>query len=231
MGYGILRRVNAAGRFAVLAANTLLLLWLPAGSASAETVYVSDVLYVPIRTGASSGHRIIKVLRSGTALELKERNDGWVLVSAEDGTDGWVEEQYVLDQPIARDRLQTATREVERLTRTVAELRENLQGVQSERREAEQSSEGLSSEVSRLEQELAEIKSISAGAIETAAANRRLNELNARLRDELDALLAERDRLQANAQQRWLMLGGGLVLLGIVLGVVIKSRPRRSAWT
>lgn len=230
MIHGSIRRGRAAGRAGLVLVATLLAA-APWSGVRAETVYVSDVLYVPIRTGASSGHRIIKVFRSGTELELKERSDGWVRVTADDGTEGWVEEQYVLDQPIARDRLQSANREVERLTRNVSELRQQLQGVQSERREAEQSNTGLSSEVSRLEQELAEIKSVSASAIETAEANRRLTELNARLRDELDTLLAERDRLEANAEQRWLMLGGALVLIGMVLGAVIKSRPRRSAWT
>ena len=45
------------------------------------------------------------------------------------------------------------------------------------------------------------------------------------------ALTVTRLRLEAAAEQRWLMIGGGLVLAGLVLGLVIKSRPRRSAWT
>ena len=44
------------------------------------------------------------------------------------------------------------------------------------------------------------------------------------------ALVGERDTLKDNAQERWLMIGAGLVLLGFVLGIVIKARPRRSAW-
>ena len=44
-------------------------------------------------------------------------------------------------------------------------------------------------------------------------------------------LASERDALKDNAQERWLLIGAGLVLLGLVLGFVIKARPRRSAWT
>ena len=81
------------------------------------------------------------------------------------------------------------------------------------------------------EQELAEIKQVSASALETAAENNRLTELNARLREELDDMVAEMDALRDDAQQRWLLIGGGLVLLGLVLGIGIKARPRRSAWS
>lgn len=60
-----------------------------------------------------------------------------------------------------------------------------------------------------------------------------------------DELLAEQERtaaelaalrelnadLQNDRQVRWMLVGGGLVLVGIILGVLIKSRPmRRDAW-
>ena len=72
---------------------------------------------------------------------------------------------------------------------------------------------------------------------------------HADLRDEWNAerneLLAEQGRaaaelaalkelnadLQNDRQVRWMLVGGGLVLAGLVLGVLIKSRPaRRDAW-
>jgi cell division protein FtsB len=84
--------------------------------------------------------------------------------------------------------------------------------------------------VETLEKELADIRQISAGAVEEHASNQRLAELNERLRNELANLVLERDTLEDNAQQRWLLVGAGLVLLGLALGVVIKARPRRSAW-
>lgn len=209
--------------------------WLAAAAPAAtpDTGYVSDELIITFRTSPSNRAEIIKHLSSGTRLEILEwQQDGdWARVRTRDGTEGWVRKQYLEDQPIAADRLETANREVERLTRTVSDLRERLGTVQSARTEAEQSTSSLSSQVSQLEQELADIKSVSANALETAAENKRLNDLNQRLRDELDELVEERDRLAANTQQRWLLIGGGLVFGGLILGMVLKSRPRRSAWT
>jgi SH3 domain protein len=205
----------------------------PAGAARAETVYVSDELTVPLRTGTSNSHRILRVLRAGTALDVQERDDGtgFVRVSTRDGLEGWIPEQYLVTTPIARDRLEAATREVQRLTGIVNDLRAQLGALRAERGEAQETSETLGTEVARLQAELAEVRRMSASAIETEASNRELRDLNARLRAELDDLLDERDRLLDNAQQRWLLIGGGLVLLGLLLGAIFKSRPRRSAWS
>jgi SH3 domain protein len=223
--------MSRANKLAGLLLAALLATAVP--PAQAQTVYISDELTVPIRTGPSTGHRILRILPAGTALEVRERDEaaGYARVVTRAGTEGWVPLQYLVNQPIARDRLEAAQREIQRLSETVTALRAELRDVTGERSAAQETSETLSAQVTRLEQELAEIKRISAGAIETEAANQRLTELNARLREELDALVDERDRLQENAQQRWLMLGGGLVLVGLLLGVIIKSRPRRSAWT
>jgi SH3 domain protein len=201
--------------------------------ARAATAYISDELTVPMRTGASNGHRILRVLPAGARLEVRERDtdSGFARVTTQDGTEGWVPLQYLKDQPIARDRLAAATAEVARLTQTVADLRSRLEAAQGGREEAEETSSTLADDVSRLEQELTEVRRASASALETATANQRLTELNARLRDEMNLLVEERDRLADNIQQRWLMIGGGLVLLGLVLGMILKTRPRRSAWT
>ena len=60
-----------------------------------------------------------------------------------------------------------------------------------------------------LEQELAELKRISASALELSESNLELTELNARLRAEVNELISSVNQLEDNAQQRWLMIGGG----------------------
>lgn len=213
----------------------LLLVALGHGSgAAAETVYISDVLTVPLRSGPSTGYRILhRGLPSGTSLQVLKRDSesGYAQVKTAGGTEGWLPIQYLVNEPIARDRLDNANRQIKRLEDTVAELRNRLGSIQQDKTEAESSNSALQAKIASLEQELAEIKRVSTSAMETAAANKRLTELNGRLREELDDMVVELDGLRDNAQQRWLIIGGGLVLLGLILGVVIKSRPRRSAWS
>lgn len=204
------------------------------GAAAAETLYISDVLTVPLRSGPSSANRILhRGLRSGTALEVLGRDDEstFVNVRTPGGLEGWLPGQYLVEQPIARERLRQASARIDALNEELEILRGRYQNIDEARSEAESSSAALGGRVAELEQELAEIRRVSANAIQTAADNQRLSELNDRLRGEVDELLLETQQLRDNVQQRWLLIGAGLVLTGLLLGVIIKSRPRRSAWT
>jgi SH3 domain protein len=201
---------------------------------AAETVYISDALTVPLRSGPSNAYRILhRGLPSGTQLEVMSRDteSGFTQIRTSRGTEGWIPEQYLVNEPIARDKLVAANREIERLQSRLSKQEQQLGTLGQQKNSTEQSNSSLQNQVATLQKELASIKQISAGAIDEHATNLRLNELNERLRDEVEALVAERDTLVANAEQRLLLIGAGLVLLGLVLGIVIKARPRRSAWS
>lgn len=204
-----------------------------AGLACAQTAYISDNLTVPLRSGPSNANRILhRGLPSGTELEILARDEdsGFVQIRTARGTEGWLPVQYLLDEPIARDRLVIANRRISELSGTVEQQRAQLGSLKQEKGQADQSNSGLQRQVKTLERELAELKRVSAGAIELNKNNERLNVLNERLRIEVDDRVKEVSNLEDNAQQRWLMIGGGLVLVGLILGIIIKSRPRRSAW-
>ena len=204
-----------------------------AGPAYAQTAYISDNLTVPLRSGPSNANRILhRGLPSGTELEILARDEdsGFVQIRTTRGTEGWLPEQYLLEEPIARDRLVIANRRIAELSGTVEQQRAQLGNLNRDKGQADQSNVSLQRQVKTLERELADIKQISAGAIEQNESNERLNVLNERLRIEVDDMVGEVSNLENNVQQRWLMIGGGLVFVGLLLGVIIKSRPRRSAW-
>lgn len=202
--------------------------------ARAETAYISDQLTVPLRSGPSNANRILhRGLPSGTRLEVLARDpdSGFVQIRTDRGTEGWLPAQYLVGEPIARDRLVAASRRIEELSATIAEQRQQLDALTSGKNASDQSVSRLTSRVKELEQELAEIKRISAGAIAQNETNKELTALNERLRAEVDELVATIAALEDNVQERWLLIGGALVLIGLVLGVAIKARPRRSAWS
>ena len=96
---------------------------LPTGRAIAATQYVSDQLMITLRTGEGDQYRILKMLKAGTPLEiLQEGTKGHLFVRTPDGTEGWVQKQFLTTEtpkPIVIARLE---KERERLRAQVEKL-------------------------------------------------------------------------------------------------------------
>ena len=72
------------------------------GSASAETLYVTDVLRLGIHAAPDTSDKPFENLVSGTALEVLERSSSYAHVRMADGREGWVKGTYlVADKPAA----------------------------------------------------------------------------------------------------------------------------------
>src|SRR5687767_1634530 len=210
-----------------------LLLVLGPLSAFAATMYISDELTVPLRRGPSNGHKIVNAaLPSGLALEVlsEDKAAGFTQVRTPNGTEGWVPTQYLTNQPAAKDRLSAATKRIETLEAQLKSTRDNYQDVRGARTEVESRATQLTKENQRLQTELAEIRRVSATAITQFQENKQLKTDNASLQTQVTQLSERVRSLERNAMLRWFLAGGALVLLGLILGSWIKSRPKRSSW-
>lgn len=210
-----------------------LLLVLGPVSAFAATMYISDELTVPLRRGPSNSHKIINAaLPSGLSLEVigEDRAAGFSQVRTPNGVEGWVPTQYLSAQPVAKDRLAAATKRVETLEAQLKSIKENFQDVRGARTEIEGRANDLGKENQKLQTELAEIRRVSATAITQFEENKQLKADNASLKTQVTDLTAQVKDLNRNVMLRGLLSGGGLVLLGLLLGAWIKSRPKRSKW-
>jgi SH3 domain protein len=198
----------------------------------AETAWISDEFTVPLRSGPSNEHRILhRGLPSGTQLDVLGTESEYTHVRTSTGLEGWISTQYLVKEPIARVQLVAANNRIQALDRQLAQRGETLTELRSTSNEATSNNDRLATQVAQLEAELAELKQVSSGAIDEHARNQELTSLNARLRAEVDDLTEESQRLEHSTEQRWLLIGGGLVLGGLLAGVAIKARPRRSGWS
>ena len=211
----------------------LLMACLPA-LAIAETRYVSDELTVPLRRGPTSGHKIIHAgLPSGTPLEVisEDKNGGFTEVRMQNGTEGWVPTQYLSAEPIARDRLTAATKRIETLTAELNSSRQGMRAEQSARNSAEGTSSDLGKQVKQLQTELSEIRRVSANAVAMYEENKSLRAQSEQLQQTVATQSEQIKSLKSSELEIWLLTGGGLVALGLVFGIAIKSRPKtRSGW-
>ena len=203
-------------------------------AATADTVYIRDTLYVPLRGGQSQEHRILhRGLRSGTAVERLEENDetGYTRVRTGEGLEGWLQTQYLVEEPIAATRL-------EDLQAQLDELEARHQQTLLRLREANEAGEMLTSNSSSLaeanaalQQELDELKSLAADVIAINDENQRLDAARDTLQAEIDHLSNRNSELLDDQTQRWFLTGGGTVLIGLLFGFWVGRRiyQRRSA--
>ena len=148
---------------------------------TAETVYVIDHLAVGVHEEKVLNSAIIKVLPTGTTLEVLERDEELVRVRTDDGLEGWVDKNYVMqDKPAqlalleleakhvdAVNELEVARAEIESLTLTVESL-ESAGQLQETTEEATSDAlremQRLAEENRNLKQDLESAKAIAATA-------------------------------------------------------------------
>ena len=80
-------------RFRLL--GLVLLFCLFSASVYGETMYVSDVLKLTLRTGPSIENKIISVIDSGQMMEVIKFGDEWSQVQLPNGKEGWVLSRYL----------------------------------------------------------------------------------------------------------------------------------------
>ncbi|KAF0809180.1 hypothetical protein A167_02094 [Alcanivorax sp. S71-1-4] len=206
---------------------------LPA-TAQAAPGWIGDSIYVPVRAGAGTGFRIVhRGLRSGTQVDVLKWDTGadWVQIRVGD-TEGWVEEQYMSRQPIARIQLERAQQRVQNLERELAEVRSALNEVSTERdRFSEQATE-LNQNLNARGEELEQLQQVAADPLRLDRANRKLNEDLSLLRTELDQVKAENALLRNDRTFQGWLFALLTIFGGMTLGWYFKSRAsrQRTSW-
>jgi SH3 domain protein len=109
-------------------------------------------------------------------------------------------------------------------------LRDNFQETRGARSTAEKANADLDKQAKQLQAELAEVRRVSATSISQYEENKVLKVENADLKTKNTDLAARVQRLERSELLRFFLFGGALVIIGLIIGAVIKSRPKRSTW-
>jgi SH3 domain protein len=208
----------------LLAACALL---LAAASARAEVRFIRDTVVISLRTRPDNISETIRLMRTGTRLELLKETGDYYFVRLEDGTEGWVLKQYAVTDPPAAARLTPMQEENEKLKRDIAALEAKL-GKKGKGGAAEGAD---AAELEKLKADYAALKEKSGRSIELALENERLAATNSRLTEEAEGLRAELASAGSGGAVPWFLAGGAAILLGWFLGVVSGRKKKQSLWT
>jgi len=207
---------------------------LLAGSARAETSYVSDSLEITMRSGKGNSFSITRMLSSGTPLEVLEvdKDAGYTRVRTKSGKEGWVLSRYLMKTAAARDRLASAEKNLAEMELEKRKLETAMAALTGEKNTLAKELEGLSGQNRKVSQDLAEIKRTASSALAIDSENKDLKSRVVSLERDMQTLQQENEGLRDRTARDWFMVGAGVVLLGIIVGLIIpRIRWRKkSSW-
>lgn len=194
----------------------------------AEDRYVTDVIYIPLRSDKDNQATIIKNgLATGTRLKLiREEEDAyknkWSQVVTSEGIEGWMRSQNLIAEPTAAMKLAALTSgpsDMVELQKQNIALKNELDSVKAT--------------FQSLSKEMEEIKKSPTSDINMEQENQNMHRENQMLQTERDLLRAENDQLKSSDNYKQRIYGGALIFAGVLLSFVLQlfgKRKRRSEW-
>ncbi|MFT6407328.1 MAG: SH3 domain protein [Arenicella sp.] len=203
-------------------------------AAIAQTRYVTDDFKVMLRTGPSVQNKIVDSLSSGTRLEVlrEDAGNGHSQVQTSSGKIGYVLTRFLSVNRSARSRVESLEGQLKQLRSKPGELQTLLASSQEENVELITQNTQLTNDYKAASEELAQIKMVSADAVNLSIRSAKLETEVQQLLLQLDDIRIQNEVLKDQSAKRWFVLGVGAILVGLLLGWIlsIARRPRRQSW-
>jgi SH3 domain protein len=196
-------------------------------SAQAESMYVTDVLKVTLRTGPSTDNKIIKMVESGQKIELIEPGQEWSLVRLNDGKEGWILNRYMISDETSKIKLV-------KLESKHSTLKAKFNSIFEENSELKTENKKLGSELSDTKKELERIRndyeSLKANSAEFLTLQANFEKVSNQLSEQTqkaNELEKQVSNLEVSYYIKWFMAGSGVLFVGFVLGFSTKRKRRQ----
>lgn len=207
---------------------SLLVVSLASTSVYAIDKYVSDVIYIPVRSDKNPTASVLQQgVGSGTKLnfireETGSDNNLWSLVITPDGTEGWVRSQNITEKPTAAMQLAA-----------LSSSSRDLIGLQTENTLIKEQLTKLQQEHQQLLTDTEDMRQAATTALNLEEEHQSLLKENQLLQTHADVLKAENEKLKNTDRFNHWVYGGGLVLGGVILSFMLQGlgrRKRKSEW-
>jgi len=201
----------------------------------AENAYVTDEFEVTMRSGPSTQNAILRMLASGTTVEVVEADEetGYTTIKTASGIEGYVLSRFLMNQPAARDQLAGMRQQVSNLRQRNQELAAREKKATASRDELRQERDSLLKGNENKDTELANIRRVSANAIDINSQNQELQTTLQTMNHRLQAQTSEIQELKDGRNRDWFMAGAAVLIGGILLGLILPKlrMRRRSSWS
>lgn len=200
-------------------------------SARAATSYVADSIEVTLRTGPSTGHKVMRMLQSDEPLDVLEEQENWLLVRTRKGDQGWVLKRFISQELPKSTQIQKLTKRNEQLEELSGGASGKIDALEKENATLKEALDTTQKEYQQLREQHAVLENDAANVL---ALKQQHTETAERLKNseaELERLSLENRDLRSASQLRWFLSGAGVVMLTWLIGYLMgrsKSRQQSS---
>jgi len=195
----------------------------------AESMYVTDLLKLTLRSGPSTQHKILAVVESGQQVEILEPGDDWSLVRTGDEKEGYVLTRYLMAEPTHNVRLAQLQTKHNALMQQAATLREENRRLRNESKKLKSTSDGNEKVLKQLRIDYDNLKAGSADYIELKAKYKTVSEQLTVQTKRADVLDEDLRAIEINQYIKWFLAGSGVLLAGFIVGFSARRQRRRSS--
>ena len=194
---------------------------------NAETMYVTDMLKLTLRSGPSTEHKILAVVESGREVDMLESGEEWSRVKLDNGKEGYVLTRYLLPEPPHRVRLEQLQKKHKDLMEQASILLEENNRFREENDKLKSSLTSNEKMLKNLSDDYKKLKAGSAGFLDLKSKYTKISEQLAEQTKKAKALDEELRGVEKNQYIKWFLAGSGVLLLGFIVGFAARRGRRR----
>jgi len=192
-----------------------------------QTMYVTDLIKLTVRSGPSTEHKILAVGESGQQVEMLEPGEDWSLVRMATGKEGYVLTRYLVPEPTHNVRLDQLQAKHKALMQQAATLLEENTRFRDETKKLKST---LNENEKALKKMSADYDKLKAGSAEYIELKEKYKTVSGQLAEQTtraDALDEELRAIEINQYIKWFLAGSGVLLLGFIVGFSARRQRRR----
>ena len=196
-------------------------------AAGAETMYVTDILRLTLRSGPGAGNEIVAVAQSGQELEVIVNNEEWSQVRLPNGKEGWVLRRYLTPYRTSKLKLEILRKKFDALMAQTTSLREENARLKKDFQKTSAELEKNNKTVSKVKQSYETLKSESAEFLKLKANHKKAMAELAEKSTRIEKLEDDLAKIESQRTIRWFLMGAGVLLIGLIIGFSAKRQRRR----
>ena len=196
-------------------------------AAAAQTVYVTDILRLAMRTGPGTGYETVAVVQSGDRLETIATDGDWTQVRMPDGKEGWVLQRYLVPNRTSKILLESLEQKHAALSQQASTLMEENKTLKNENKTLQAELTQNKNRADKASQAYEDLKKEAAQYLKLKTQFQNTSAQLAKSSKATTELQEKLEKMETRQTIRWFITGAAVLLIGLLIGLSMRRQRRR----